>query len=138
MKKFFSKINIITKKFIIFTMCGIILLGLTHTSVHAAYQDKVARASHKGYSWCGVHIYTCGVEGDYSTNGNKIRYSSVNPKHYTFVSWGYKNAAAKWTRKDKTSGTCKGTGTFYQGISTEWIDLRITTIDESVYASASK
>lgn len=138
MKKFLSKANTIAKKITIFAICGLLLLGVTHTSVHAAYQDKITRASKKGYSWCGIHIYTCGVEGDYSTNGNKIRYSSVDPKHYTFISWGYKNSSAKWTRKDKTSGTCKGTGTFYQGISTEWISATITSIDESVYASASK
>lgn len=66
-------------------MCAIMLFGLTHTNAHAAYKDKVAKNSTKECSWCGVHIYTCGVEGDYSTNGNKIKYSSVDPKHYTWI-----------------------------------------------------
>lgn len=136
MKKILSAVNMVSKKVVAFSLCGIVVFGATQVNANAAYKDKTAEYYLKRYSWCGLHKYTCGVQGDYSTNSKKIKYSSVDPKHYAAITWGYKDASAKWTRKDKKSGRCKAVGTFYQGISTQWIDARIQTHDETAYASA--
>jgi hypothetical protein len=116
----------------------LMLVALMSVSVaNAASGSKTASNRASYYSWCGLHCFTMGVDGNYHSNGTKIdSYSTTKAVCSTSGTWSVCDKSAAWIYKGTTTGTCKAYATFKNGIITQWFQMAWETYDKSISAEA--
>lgn len=105
--------------------------------VNAGAGTKTASNSYSEYSWCGLFIYSMGVEGNYHSNGKKIdKWSTTRAITSTSGTWSVHDKSSSWINQEATRGDVKAYATFKNGLCTAWFDLAWQTEDRSCTATA--
>lgn len=127
-------------KFLILAIALYITSNIFTGTINAAERHKTATNTLNRYSWCGIWVYSLGVEGEYASNGYKItQYNGVDAIPKSGFMWFVKDGSSgSWAYKGTKDGTCKAVGTFCQSALTKIIQVPINTQTESVYANAYK